>query len=315
LLLELVYIGDHAAHQPIASTPIDYIPQKFLSKLPTRDNTLVAAYNATTKNPFSGLLPGTSINGSTVAVSQLLMTYPQFTGLTEQNVTEGGSVYHSGSFRVEKRASHGVSITANYSYSKLIESMQYLNPGDTKLNKMVSPYDHKHHFAMGATYELPIGTGKLVNIQSGVWNSIIGGFKINGVYSFQTGSPLYFSADLVQTGQPITSATRVTTGKALNTAAFDVVSANQFSFHLRTLPFTFNNVRTDGINQLDSSMLKDFRFPKGMYAQFRFEVFNALNHASFNAPAVSSATSSSFGTITSQANTSRTVQFGGRFVF
>ena len=32
---------------------------------------------------------------------------------------------------------------------------------------------------MGATYELPIGTGKLVNVQSGVWNSIIGGFKIN----------------------------------------------------------------------------------------------------------------------------------------
>jgi hypothetical protein len=39
-----------------------------------------------------------------------------------------------------------------------------------------------------------------------------------------------------------------------------------------------------------------------MYAQFRFEVFNTLNHASFAAPAVSSATSSSFGTITSQAN-------------
>jgi hypothetical protein len=52
-----------------------------------------------------------------------------------------------------------------------------------------------------------------------------------------------------------------------------------------------------------------------MYAQFRFEVFNTLNHASFAAPAVSSATSSSFGTITAQANSARTVQFGGRFVF
>ncbi len=315
LLIELDYIGDHAIHQPIASTPLDFIPQNFLSKLTTRDNALVTAYSATTKNPFAGLLPGSSINGSTVAVSQLLMTYPAFTGITEQNVTEGGSTYHDGSVRIEKRTGHGLSITANYSFSKLIEAMQYLNSGDAHLARIVSPYDHKHHIAMGATYELPIGTGKLIDLQSCVWNSIIGGFKINGVYSFQTGSPLYFSSDLVTTGQPITSATRVTTGKALNTAAFDTVSADQFSFHLRTLPLTFGNVRTDGINQLDSSVLKDFHFPKGMYAQFRFEVFNALNHASFAAPAVSSATSSSFGTITSQANTSRTVQFGGRFVF
>jgi hypothetical protein len=122
-----------------------------------------------------------------------------------------------------------------------------------------------------------------------VWNSI-GGFKINGVYSFQTGAPLYFSNDLVTTGQPIRANPRLTTpGKSLNTAAFDTAAADQFAFHLRTLPLTFGNVRTDGINQLDSSLLKDFHFPKGMYAQFRFEVFNTLNHASFAAPAVSSA--------------------------
>jgi hypothetical protein len=60
-------------------------------------------------------------------------------------------------------------------------------------------------------------------------------------------------------------------------------SADQFSFLLRTLPQTFGNVRTGGINQLDSSFLKDFHFSKGMYAQFRFEVFNMLNHASFAA--------------------------------
>ena len=316
LLVELIYLGDHAVHQPIASTPIDYIPQQFLSTQTSRDNALVASYNATVKNPFAGLLPGTSINGATVARSQLLMTYPQFTGLTEQNVTEGGSSYNDISVRVEQRASHGLSITANYSFSKLIESMQYLNPGDTKLAKIVSPYDHKQHLAIGGTYELPIGTGKWIDVKSGVWNSIVGGFKINGIYSFQTGAPLYFSADLVTTGQPITTNPRLTTpGKSLNTAAFDTAAADQFAFHLRTLPFTFGSVRTDGINQLDSSLLKDFHFPKGMYAQFRFEVFNALNHASFAAPAVSSATSSSFGTITSQANSARTVQFGGRFVF
>src|SRR5258707_12166062 len=99
--------------QQIASTAIDYIHQQFLSTLPTRDNALVASYNGTVKNPFAGLLPGTSINGTTVARSQLLMTYPQFTGLTEQNVTEGGSSYNDVSVLVEQRASPGFSSTAN----------------------------------------------------------------------------------------------------------------------------------------------------------------------------------------------------------
>jgi len=317
LLLEVDYIGDHAVHQPIASTALDYIPQRFLSTMPIRDTTLVNAYAVTVNNPYAGLLPGsTNSNGSTITLSSLLMTYPEFSGVTEENNTEGSSVFHSVDFRVEKRMSHGISVTANYSFSKLIEAMQYLNAGDTKLDRILSPYDHKQHLAIGSTYELPIGSGKLIDIKSGVWNSIIGGFKINGIYTFQTGAPLFFSADLPTTGVPITSATRVTTpAKALNVAAFDQAPGDQFSFHLRVLPLTFGNVRTDGINQLDASLLKDFHFREGMYAQFRFETFNALNHASFAAPAVSSATSSSFGTITSQANSARTVQLGGRFVF
>jgi len=330
-LLEVDYIGDHAVHEPIANTSLNYIPQRFLSTLPTRDPNVINSLTAVVPNPFAGLLPGTGLNGATTTASQLLMTYPQFNSVTEQNVTEGSSVYHSLAFRVEKRMSHGLSLTGNYGFSKLIESMQYLNPGDAKLARIVSPYDHKHHMAVGSTYELPIGTGKLIDIQSGFWNSIIGGFKVNGVYLFQTGAPVYFSSDLpLASGASLASIRsnpRSINSPALTTSAFNTHSSTtndpsnptsydgQFQYHLRTLPFTFDRVRTDGINQFDSSLLKDFRFPKGMYAQFRFEVFNALNHASFASPAVSSATSSSFGTITSQANSARTVQFGGRFVF
>jgi hypothetical protein len=40
------------------------------------------------------------------------MTYPQFTGITQQNASEGDSVYHDVSVRVEKRWSHGVSVDA-----------------------------------------------------------------------------------------------------------------------------------------------------------------------------------------------------------
>lgn len=318
-LLEVDYIGDHAVHEPVGSTSLDTIPQNLLSTSPTRDQALINAYNASVPNPFAGLLPGTSLDGATTTVATLLTRYPQFSSVTEENATEGSSVYHSIAFRAEKRLSHGLSFTGNYSFSKLIEAMQYLNPGDTKLARIVSPYDHKHHFAFGATYELPIGTGKLVNIRPGIWNTLIGGFKVNGIYTFQTGAPLYFSSDLPlaagATVADITSKPRLIDGTSLNVAAFDRTASDQFQYHLRTLPLTIGSVRIDGINQLDASILKDFALPRGISAECRLETFNALNHASFAAPAVSSATSSSFGTITSQANSARTIQFGARLIF
>ncbi len=331
LLLEVDYVGNHSVHLPIGATQLNVVPRQFLSTLPTRDNTLAASYNGSVNNPYRGLLPGTNLNGSTVTRAQLLSAYPQFpseygttgvpsltSGVIEQNNTEGDSSFHSLDFRIEKRMSQGLSIIANYSFSKLIEATTYLNDTDASLTRRVSPFDRTNHFVTGFSYELPIGKGKLLNLDSRVMDAIFGGFKINGIYTYQTGAPIYFPTDLVlasgQTSQDIKVSPRQTTGSALS-SSFDTAAADQFAYHLRTLPQTISSVRQDGINNLDASMLKDFRFRKDAFFQLRFETFNALNHASFAAPIVSSATSSTFGQITSQGNIPRGVQLGGRLVF
>ena len=165
-------------------------------------------------------------------------------------------------FVLRKRMSHGLSVTGNYSFSKLIEAMQYLNNGDTHLYRMVSPYDHKQHFAMGATYELPIGTGKLIDIKSGVWNSIVGGFKINGVFSFQTGAPLFFSSrschhrSTNHRQHPCDSARQGVEYCGIRHCQCRSVLLS--SPH--ALPYAFGNVRTDGINQWDASLLEGLPF-------------------------------------------------------
>ena len=170
----------------------------------------------------------------------------------------------------------------------------------------------------GFTYELPIGRNKLLNLNSRIADSLLGGFKVNGIYTFQSGAPVFFSNDLVlipgQTLKGISVNARQTTGSALS-PSFDTAASNQFAYHVRTLPQTLGSVRQDGINNLDASLLKDFHFSEQSFFQLRFETFNALNHASFAAPTVSSATGSTFGQITSQGNIPRGVQLGGRLVF
>jgi len=331
LLVEVAYIANHAVNLPVATTQLNPLPAQYLSTSPGRDQTLITKYSPSTPNPFSGLLPGTTLSGSTTSIPQILSVYPQFptsgqgfsTGVIEQNNTVGGSYFESADARIEKRLDHGLSIIANYGFSKLIEADTYLNDTDVYLNRRTSPFDHTQHFVFASTYDLPFGRGRMFNTNSRLLDLIIGGFRVNGIYTYQTGAPIFFSADIpILPGNSISNITvhnRQTTGDSLSpvfqTANVAANGGGQFQYHIRTLPQTISNVRQDGINNLDASILKDFHFTESAFFQLRFETFNTVNHPTYAAPTVSSATSSSFGTITAQGNTPRQVQIGGRIVF
>jgi hypothetical protein len=348
-LIEAMYVGNHSVHLPIAQQNINATKLSYLTTAPFRDQLLSSSYGATVANPFAGLLPnGGSFNGSTTAISNLIVPYPQFgnTNVYEQNQTIGQSYFNSALLHVEQRASHGLILTANYSFSKLIEADTFLNDEDKSPTRRVSPFDHTHHFTVGATYTLPVGRGKLLSLgDSRVLNQIFGGYVINSIYQFQTGAPIEFSADIPlqpgETPRNITVQPRDTQpasfgNPALNTSVF--VTGNQtacptgspncdlsgqsffngqYFDHYRTLPQTISTVRQDGFNNLDASILKNFNFTESAFLQIRFETFNTLNHPVFAAPAVSSATSSTFGYITAVPSTAqpRQVQLGARIVF
>jgi hypothetical protein len=332
ILMEVAYIANRGVHIPVAATQLNPVPRQFLSTSDGRDQTLISSYAPSVTNPFAGLLPGTSLNGTTTSIPQLLAVHPQFptsgqgfsSGVIEQNNTVGQTYFESGAIRLEKRLSGGLSLTGNYGFSKLIEADTYLNDTDSKLNRRVSPYDRTHHFVVAGTYALPYGKGRYFEPKSRLLDEIFGGFTLNGIYTYQSGAPVYFSTDIPvlpgHTYKEIKINKRQTNGPALNTTIFQTGNnstnnGGQFQYHVRTLPQIISSVRQDGINNLDASMLKDFHFTNGTYFQLRFETYNTLNDPNFAAPAVTSATSSTFGVITSQANGSRAVQLGGRLVF
>ncbi len=326
-MMEVDYVGNHMEHMPISNTQLNVIPRQYLSTLTTRDQTTITNLTTTYTNPFYKLSPmqeSTIGKEKTVSVAQLLSPYPQFpngegstsNGVIEDNATNGESYFNALYARIEHRMSRGLWLVANYGWSKLETRDVYLNDTDPHPNKHTSPFDFTNHFVVGATYDLPIGRGKSINLTNRWADELLGGWVINGIYTWQTGPPVYWNYDMVTTGQPINFHSRETAKdvSSFNNSAFVLGSSNQFEYHVRTFPLTISSIRANGINNLDSSVLKNFPIHGGAYFQLRFETFNTLNHPMFSAPDVNPS-DSTFGEITKAANTSRQVQIGGRIVF
>jgi hypothetical protein len=331
LMLEVAYVGNHSVHIPVPQTQLNAIPDQYLSTLAVRDATVNSALSASTANPFSGL--NTPLNTAKTTVGQLLVPYPEFpagtsssgwsgsSGIIEENATIGQSFFDALDVSLQKRASGGLLFTGNYMYSKLIEEDTWLNPGE--LERRISPFDHTQHFVFATTYQLPFGTGRRFTFATRLEDAFFGGWALNGIYTYETGAPIVWSngststpGDYVFFGGPgaLTVNPSQTTGTAFNTALFETNSSDTFAYHLRTFSTTFSNLRADGINDVDASLLKQFNVTEHAYLQLRLEAFNLFNHPEFNAPNVQ-ATSGTFGEITSQLNRTRALQIGARIVF
>jgi len=312
-VLEVGYIGNHAVHLPVA-TSIDAVPSQYASTSLRRDQPVIDRNSALVANPFAGLIPGTTLNGSTVPVAQLLRPFPQFTGVVEQGVSIGSSYFHMVQVRFEKRFGYGLQFSANYLHSRLMERRSRLNETDPYLEKRVSPDDRPNRFVTNFNYELPFGPGKpFAATSSPLISRIVGGWVLAGVYTWQNGAPVAFGNSIYY-GGPLHYNSH-NADSAFDTKQFDTVSSEQLSNNIRLFPSMFNNIRQDGSNTMDASLIKNTKLLESVHLQLRVEFFNVWNHPEFNAPDTNP-TSSTFGKITSQANDiGRVGQLSLRLVF
>src|SRR5207244_1553852 len=113
----------------LALRNFDALPISYLSTSPFRDQANINYLNAQVANPFAGLLPSTPLNGPTLARSQLVLPYPEFTAVNVKDY-QGYSWYNALQLRLERRFSRGFTAQFGYAYSKLREATTYLNAGD-----------------------------------------------------------------------------------------------------------------------------------------------------------------------------------------
>jgi hypothetical protein len=316
IVIDAGYVGNRGTHVE-TTRDLNAVPIQYLSRSPVRDDGTINYLTANLPNPFYPLLPGTGRAGTLIPRYSLLTGYPQFTSLTT-TTNEGYSWYHSLQVKAEKRFSGGYTLQAAYTFSKLMEAVDFLSPGDPAPYRTISDQDYPQRITISGIYELPFGRGRRwASGARGVARVLLSGWQAQGVYGGQSGQALGFG-NAIFNGDvkniPLPRGQR-TVERWFNTAAgFERDTRKQFSYNLRAFPLRFSGVRADGINNWDLSVIKDAAINERMKIQFRGEFLNALNHAQFSNPSTDPY-STAFGTITSERANPRRIQLGLKFVY
>ena len=329
-LLDVAYVGTRGFDLPVTTGILGAIPGQYLSTSPIRDTTTINFLAANVTNPFQGLTPGGSINGSTVKQSQLLLPYPEFTNLTTYRF-DGGTHYNALQIRLQKRFAGGFTLLTTYAWSKLMEHDFFQNTQDTNFISSISPSDVTQRFVLSGIWEVPVGRGrKFGSHMARVLDAFIGGWQGNWIYTAQSGFPLQWG-DVYYNGNPDSLRANIT-GSTATTGTFDtsgfyfadaavqskgVVSPAlqrsdpriNLANNYRNFPNYLPGFRGQGQNTVDIEALKKFGLGERRNIEIRCDFLNAFNHPEFSNPALSP-TSGSFGLITSQANFPRNIQVG-----
>lgn len=294
-----------------------------------------SALTQSVANPFSGLLPGTSLNGATIQQQQLLVPYPQFliNGVTEQFEPIGRSSYNAGQLLVYKRLSYGLNFSAAYTISKEIDQTSYANPQDKRLEKVIAVWDIPQNLQINFVYELPFGVGKPLgaNLARPVrW--AIGGWEVSSLTRLQQGMPLNLanSPNSVPTGvnpalanpsldRWFDNCTLLANGATRGCSGSEPPAWTvRQAFQLQTWSTRLASVRMPGIHNVDISVIKHNRLTERFDLLFRADFINALNSPQFFSGPVTDVNNANFGRIAGamdQSNLPRFIQLSMKLSF
>ena len=300
-VVEVGYIGTKSVRLRVDS-PLNVVDAKYYSRSPARDQSTIDYLSATVTNPFlniSGFEGTNYFLGRNTTREQLLRPFPHFAGLSTQ-LPAGSSWYNALTLRFDRRFSHGFQVQANYTWSKTLEAIQYLNDVDSLPTHVVANLDRPHRLVASGIYELPFGRGKrLAGNAGGVLDHIIGGWQASAIFTAQSGPPLAWG-NLIYSGEFTGIALppgERTLERWFDTSGFERDTQKQLGSNIRTFPLRISGVRGGGINLWDMSAFKSFKVREGMKLQLRAEAEGAMNHPNFSPPNTAP-TSTLFGTVT-----------------
>ncbi len=317
LLVEVAYTGSRGEHI-WQDFPLDAANPAYLS--------LGTALAQLVGNPFLGKITTGSLSASTVARSQLLLPFPQYTSINLHDYPVGDSSYNAFTARVDKRFAHGFTIEGSFTASKEIDDVGehfsgrsgITDPYNLRLDRSVADYDVPQRLVVSYIWQLPFGPGQS-HFHSGLLATMVGNWQVNGITSLQKGEPIVISAPNVSGLPGLTSGANRTGTGALpgGPTADEWFDTNAFT---AALPYTLGtdsrtepNLRAPGIVNFDFSLMRNQLIRERFNIQFRAEAFNLFNTPQWDPPD-SSVNSPTFGRILG-GGSDRALQLGLRLSF
>ncbi|MBS1828504.1 MAG: TonB-dependent receptor [Acidobacteria bacterium] len=247
-------------------------------------------------------------------------------GPLQLGTSSGNSIYNSLQLTAQRRLAHGVSILANYTWSKAIDYASFgsiegnqtgPDPINIRNNRGPADFDLTHRMVVSGIWELP----RLAN-----WNPvgrwILGEWQQNAIFSAQTGTPLTIRSGVDNDFNGVGGDFGDYRGGDWKLG--NRTKEQQIQRWFNTQVFALNAIGTIGSARrgqlrapgdwnIDYSIFKNFPLAESKRLQFRAELFNAINHANLGEPNTS-ANSPNFGLITS-ASAPRIVQLALKLIF
>jgi len=243
-------------------------------------------------------IPGNNPDGtpkSTAANAQSRRPYPSF-GFVNVIDSAINSNYHSLQFTVEKRLSYGLSLLANYAWSKEMNDFAPVGA----YNSSTNPFNR--HFDYGPSDDSVANIFKLSGVyqlrhfgMNGVADKLVNGWEVSSILLWQGGFPfsIFSGYDNSLSGVGEDRADFIGTGSAQLSSGRS--HAQQIQEWFNTSAFapnaigTFGNtgkniLRGPGQFSTNMALVKDTKITERAGIQFRAEAFNVFNNVNFYTP-------------------------------
>lgn len=303
LAVTVAYAGSRTDHLQVTQD-VNPIPEKYVTDPALSPGGVFAQVS----NPFFGIIPVGALSLPTVSLPQLLRPYPQFTGVTIAQRPFGTNWYNGLQVNASKRVSYGVSFMANYTWSKDMTKNTYLDPYHPLVND-ISPFDRPQVFVVGGRWELPVGRGRRFGHDLPfALEHAVGGWNVSWITTFMDGLPTGPWSGAIQTHAPGHVDQNI--DRWFDTTAFAPLPAYTLP---SLLPYS-SQIRSPGSKNFNFTVAKTFPIREKFHFDVAINLYNAFNTPIFASPDIT-VLDPAFGTITSQANSSRVIFLNGVLSF
>ncbi|MBB5066594.1 TonB-dependent receptor [Granulicella mallensis] len=138
-------------------------------------------------------------------IGQMLTWMPQYSGTTDTWGSQTANAsYHSLQISLAKRASHGLTLNLNYTYSKQLDDAGTIRSGyaipasvtlngkawaQDRIDRGLSATSEPQNLAIFGVYKLPFGKGEIGGGHF-LTRAVLEGWNLSGVFTYASGAPL-----------------------------------------------------------------------------------------------------------------------------